>query len=407
MHNSDIKGVLSFIEKNIEYPDFTQITGASTNPEIIVKDQKKLIFCSNNYLGIATDPRTKEVMHQAVDTYGMGSGGSRLVSGSTDVQALLEAKIALFKGQPAAITFSTGYMANTGIIPALMQPPGSSTLNYLKNLTILRDKAAIISDELNHASIVDGIRLSKAEKFIYPHRDMEKLEQLLDKVKKYKYKMVVTDGVFSMDGDIAPLPEIINLARAYDATVMVDDAHATGIIGKTGRGTSEHFELKDEPDVTMGTFTKVFGGVGGYVVGSEELIRYLRVTARSYIFSAPIPPVIAAGLVKSIDIVQNEPSLRLRLWENVTYLKNLLLEYGFNTLGSETQIMPIFIGDEKKAIAVSRRLLELGFYIACVRWPAVSKGQSRLRLTLMAHHTKKQIDSLIHALVRVKNEYSF
>ncbi len=407
MNSTELKKTLDFIEDKIAYPDIFTIEGASTNPEITIDGRKVLIFCSNNYLSVATDPRIKEEMKRAVEKYGMGSGGSRLVSGNIYIQGELERKIAEFKGTEDAITFSTGYMANEGTIPALLQPPGTSLFNYFKNKTFLRDSALVLSDELNHASIVDGTRLSRADKIIYKHRDMADLEKALRRSGKYKRKLIVTDGVFSMDGDIAPLDEIMSISKRYAAIVMVDDAHATGVLGDSGKGTAEYFKLKDHPEVTMGTFTKVFGGVGGFVAGSKDLIKYLRVTARPYIFSAPIPPVIACGLLRAIDIVSSEPQRRIRLWSNINYLKNRLDEHGFNTLRSETQIIPIFIGEEKKAILVSRRLLELGYFLPCIRWPAVERGKSRLRLTLMADHTKEHIDGLLRALISVKDQVRF
>lgn len=403
----EIKSVLSFIDKTITYPDIATIEGASTNPEVIVNGKKMLIFCSNNYLSTAANPRIKEAMIKAVEKYGMGSGGSRLISGNISIQQELEAKIAKFKGAEDAITFSTGYMTNTGVIPALLEPPVDSIFSYIKNKTFFADKSAVFSDQLNHASIIDGIRLSKADRFVYRHRDMNDLEDKLKHAKKYKRKLIVTDGVFSMDGDIAPLDKIMELADKYDATVMVDDAHATGILGDKGEGTADYFKLDKHPEVTMGTFTKVFGGVGGFVAGSKDLIKYLRVTARSYIFSAPIPPAIAAGIIEAIDIVEKEPERRLRLWSNINHFKNLLEENHFNTLRSETQIIPIFIGDEKKAVETTRRLADLGFFVPCVRWPAVAHGQSILRLTLMADHTKEQINALTEALIKVRKEVGF
>src|SRR3989344_276815 len=407
MKLSEINKVLSFIEDKVIYPDISTIEGASTNPEITVNGEKVLIFCSNNYLSLATDPRIKEEMKKAVERYGLGSGGSRLVSGNTEIQGELERKIAQFKGTEDAITFSTGYMANTGVIPALLDPLAHSFVSYLKGKTFLRDTSVVFSDELNHASIVDGIRLSRAEKIIYKHRDLDDLERLLKKASGYSRKLIITDGVFSMDGDITPLGGIMGLGKKYDVVVMVDDAHATGVLGESGRGTAQHFHLQTPPDITMGTFTKVFGGVGGFIAGTKELIKYLRVTARTYIFSAPIPPVIAAGLIKSIDIVSSEPQRRERLWGNVSYLHEQLAKHDFDTLESQTQIIPIVIGDEKKAITVSRRLLEKGYFIPCIRWPAVAHGASRLRLTLMADHTKEHMDGLVKALVSIKEELRF
>lgn len=403
----DIEKVLRVVREKSLYPDIHRIDSASTNPEIIINGKKVLIFCSNNYLGTATDERIKEEIIKAVSTYGMGSGGSRLVSGNTAPQELLEKKVADFKETEAAITFATGYMANTGIIPALFNLPNLSATDYLKDKFLSENKGVIFSDELNHASIVDGARLSKAERVKYRHCDVEDLRTQLKKKRGIGRKLIITDGVFSMDGDITPLPEIMNLAEEYGAAVMVDDAHATGILGIRGKGTAEYFGLKNKPEITMGTFTKVFGGLGGFVAGSQDLIDYLKVTARTYIFSAPIPPAIVVGIIKSMEIVSNEPERRLILWKNINHFKNRLEEKGFNTLRSETQIIPIFIGDEHRAIKVSRKLLERGFFVPAIRWPAVEHGKSRLRITLMTSHTIEQIDELFDALVKIRDEIKF
>jgi 8-amino-7-oxononanoate synthase len=407
MNEAELKFVLKTIEEKIGYPDIQTIEGTPTNPEVIINGRKVLMFCSNNYLGLASDPRIKKVVADAVDIYGMGSGGSRLVSGNTNVQEKLEEKIANFKGTENAITFSTGYMTNTGVIPALLNPPVVSVSSYLYKM-LLGERSVVFSDELNHASIIDGIKLSKTEKVVYKHLDTRDLEKQLKKRRSYKRKMIITDGVFSMDGDIAPLDKIIPLAKKYDAIVMIDDAHATGILGKTGRGTLEHFNIDhDGSMVLMGTFTKVFGGIGGFIAGSKELIKYLRVMGRTYMFSAPIPPAISAGIMSSIDFVSDEPERRETLWDNVSYLKENLGKYGFNTLGSQTQIVPIFIGDENKAINASRKLLDQGIFISCVRWPAVPHAESRLRLTVSSQHTRHQIDTLIRALIKIKKELKF
>lgn len=404
----DIKKTLGYVEQTIEYPDIRTITGPSTNTEVIVDGKKVLMFCSNNYLSLAANEKIKEAVVAATKIYGMGSGGSRLVSGNISVQEELEGKIAKFKGAEGAITFTTGYMANIGVIPALLNPPETNIANILKNKTFLRDKAAVFSDELNHASIIDGCSLAKADKFVYRHKDMDSLEKSLMRAQGYKRKLIVTDGVFSMDGDIAPIDKIVELAEKYDALIMIDDAHATGILGETGRGTMEHFGIKNNPRViTMGTFTKVFGGIGGFITGSLNLVKYLRVTARPYIFSAPIPPSITKGLITAIDIVRNEPERRERLLSNVKYAKVKLIAEKFNILDSKTQIIPVYIGEERKAIEVSRILLDRGIFIPCVRWPAVAKGQSRLRLTMMSDHTKEQIDKMIEALSYARTKVSF
>ena len=392
-------GFEKFLKKIIEenyYPDFNMIIGSATLPEVDIGGRKLLMFSSNNYLGIANNPEIIKSASAALNRYGLGSGGSRLLSGNIDIHNELEKTIADFKNQESAIVFLAGYMANVGAIPAIVNHYTiSSKLIFIKKIERYND-SAIFSDELNHASIVDGVRLSKAERLVYKHNDMEDLENLLKKCKN-KGRLIVTDGVFSMDGDIAPVDKLVRLAKQYDALLMVDDAHASGVLGKNGRGTGEYFNVEDKIDIVMGTFTKAFGGIGGFISGSKELTDYLRISARTYVFSAPPPPVISAGLIKSIKIVKESNYLREKLWSNVNYLRAGLKDLGFTVLG-ETQILPVLIGDEDKAIKISRKLFENGIFAPAVRWPAVSKGNSRLRLTVMASHTKEHIIKLLEVL---------
>ena len=280
-------------------------------------------------------------------------------------------------------------MANVGVIPVLAG-----------------NESAIFSDEFNHASIIDGCRLAKAERVIYKHKDINDLE---DKIKKHKKKnnLIVTDGVFSMDGDTAPLPDILDLAKKYNAIVYLDDAHATGILGKNGRGLEDYFGIENKVDVTMGTFTKSFGGVGGFVVGSKMLIDYLKIASDSFIFTAPIAPPVVCGLIKAIEIVEKEPWRREKLLRNAEYLRNKLNELNFNTGTSNTQIIPIIIGDEKKAIKVSQFLLEKNIFIPVARWPAVPQKQARLRTTLTCDHTFEQVDYLVESLVKIRDKIKF
>lgn len=397
-----IKKFLKFVQENKLYPDVKLISGSPTATEIVINGRKILVFCSNDYLGLANSALLKKAAHEAIDKYGVGSGGSRLISGNTDIQIELEKTIAEFKGGESAITFSTGYMANTGAIPAIMDVIGNIKKLGNKIIAIpLLKKNIILSDELNHASLIDGCRLTHAEIVVYKHKNVKDLE---NKLKKYKSrrKLIVTDGVFSMDGDIAPLPDIVRLAKKYNAITMVDDAHASGVLGKNGRGTTEYFGLKESDiDIIMGTFTKAFGGVGGFIVGSKDLTDFLRITARSYIFSAPIPPVISASLIMAIKETRNNTKLRENLWSNATYLKNNLKKMGFDTLSSETQIIPVLIGEEAKAIQFSGLLFEVGILAPCVRWPAVPWGKARLRLTVKATHTREQIDKLLENIEEI------
>lgn len=403
----DIKKSLELIKKEGVYPDVFTISGPSTTTEVNVNGRDATIFCSNNYLGLATDQRVKEATLAGVQTFGLGSGGSRLVSGNISVQRDLEYAIARFKGEADAITFVTGYMANTGVIPALVRNLPTSKFQFLLKQFVPHDRVGIFSDELNHASIVDGCIIAKADRIVYKHRNTDDLEEQLRSRGEYQKKLIITDGVFSMDGDIAALDKIVELAEKYDALVMVDDAHATGVLGPNGKGTADHFGIKSKHLITMGTFTKVFGGIGGFVVGDAYLMDYLRVTARTYVFTAPVPPAVALGITKAIEIVANEPERREKLMQNVAHLRTRLNEIGCNTLSSETQILPVLIGDEKKATLVSRKMLERGYFVPCVRWPAVAHGEARLRVTTMTPHEKKHIDGFVDALAEVKNEVHF
>jgi len=413
MFLDECRETLRFVKDKEIYPDIYKIEGASTSPEITVlmkngERKKVLMFSSNNYLGLAGDERVKKALVAAAEKYGMGSGGSRLISGNIDVQEKLEEAIARFKGYEAAITFSTGYMANTGAIPALLNPlkisAGKVAGGILRSILNISE-SAVFSDELNHASIVDGCRLSKSKRIIYKHRDLKDLESKLRKY-NYKRKFIITDGVFSMDGDIAPLSGIMKLAEKYNGSVMVDDAHATGVLGDNGIGTSEYFHLEKKPEIMMGTFTKAFGAVGGFVASSKEVVDYLRVTARSYIFSAPIPPLVASGILESLRIIEEDRPFE-KLKENINYLMPKLKGAGFNTMETETQIIPIVIGNENTTIQVSRELMDNGVFAPAVMWPAVPKGVGRLRITIMSTHSKNDLDYFLETLQKVKEKYKF
>lgn len=351
----------------------------------IIKDGKELILLSsNNYLGLTDHPEVRKAAIDAIAEYGTGSGGSRLTSGNTDLHDGLEKKIAQFKGTEAAIAFSTGYMANTGTIAAMMN---KSDL--------------ILSDELNHASIIDGCRLSHAEVKVYPHRDISGLEEILQSSRNKK-KLIVTDGIFSMDGDIAPLPDIIEVAEKHDAMVMVDDAHATGVLGKHCRGTADHFNV--DVDINMGTLSKALASTGGYVAGSNELIEFLRNRARSFIFSTALPPPAAAAALAAIDIIENEKPAK-KLWDNITFYKKGLEYMGFS-VQSETQIIPLMIGSSRKTLDAAGELERLGVFALGIRPPAVPEGKERIRTSLMASHCEKDIADALFAISVMKKKFN-
>ena len=349
-----------------------------------VAGMEVVLLSSNNYLGLAEHPALKEAAIRALEQYGCGAGASRSISGSMEPHHQLEQRIARFKGCEAALLFSTGYMANIGLLTTLA---GKGDL--------------ILSDELNHASIVDGCRLSRAEVHIYRHRDMNHLETMLKTRSSYRHRFIVTDGVFSMDGDITPLAEIRALADRHGALVMVDDAHATGVLGHGGRGTSEHFDMMGQVEIQMGTLGKALGGFGAYVAGSKVLIEYLINRCRTFMYTTALPPAVAAMALAALDIVENEPQRRKSLQENVRYFRDALTGLGFDAPGSLTPIIPVIIGDNALTMKTDHLLLEKGIFVQGIRPPTVPTQGSRLRATLMATHTAKDLDRAITAFREV------
>lgn len=357
---------------------------SAEGPRITINGKELILLSSNNYLGLANHPRVKEAAIRAIERYGLGSGASRLISGNMSPHEELEERISRFKGTESALVFNSGYTANIGIIPSIV---GKGDFIY--------------SDELNHASIIDGSRLSRAEIRIYPHKDMNGLEDLLKKEKGNGRKLIITDTVFSMDGDIAPLKEIYELSKRYDAILMVDEAHATGVLGKKGRGAIEHFNLKDNDIIQMGTLGKALGTFGAYVAGSKELISYLKNKARSFIYTTSLPPSIAAASIEAINIIEEDPTYLRKLWENRKVFIEGLHSMGLNTLCSETPIIPVFIGDMQKALEIARLLFEEGIFAPAIRPPTVPEGSSRIRTTVMATHTKDDLDEALKAFRKV------
>ena len=340
-----------------------------------------ILLGSNNYLGLCDDYRLKKAAIDAIHKYGVGSGGSRLTTGSYDIHKELEKKIASFKGTEASLIFNTGYMANVGIISAICD----------RNWVIFCDK-------LNHASIIDGCRLSGAKLIRYKHCDMT---DLLYKVNKYKKNnsLIVTDGVFSMDGDIAPLPDIVKIAKENDIITMVDDAHATGILGKNGSGTASYFNCDNQINIMMGTLSKSIASEGGYAAGSKDLIDYLKNSARSFIYSTALSPATIAVSIKSLEIIENDEKRRSNLLKMSNWLQNELSIAGFNVLKTKTPIIPIMVGPAYKAVEFSKNLLREGIYIPAIRPPSVPEGTSRLRISLMATHTPQDLEE---ALTKIK-----
>lgn len=359
-------------------------TDSETSTSTKLKGRSVLVFCANNYLGLANHPRLKKAAVEAIEIWGTGAGAARLVSGNLGLYREVEAKLAQYKHTESALIFSTGYMANLGTLGA-----------------IVKKGDLILADRLNHASLVDACRLSGASFRIYRHGNTAHLEKLLQKRKSGQNVLIVSDGVFSMDGDIAPLPEILRLADLYDAEVYLDDAHATGVLGQNGGGTAEHFGLLNSRLIQMGTFSKALGGFGGFVAGTDDLIHLLINKARPFIYTTALPPSVLASALAALELIQNTPDLIVQLWKNRTYFYKKVSELGFNTLGSETPIVPLLIGSPEKALTFSENLLEKDILVAAIRPPTVAKGTARLRVTLMATHTQDQIDVLLYELERI------
>jgi 8-amino-7-oxononanoate synthase len=379
------------------YPNISTIDGSSSNPEISIDGKKYLTFCSNNYLGLAGNNEIEEVVIEAIKKYGVGSGSTRLLSGTLDIQVEFEKKLAEFYDYNDSISFSSGFLANVGVIRMLVDP-----FPYFK-LPFGNKDGVILSDELNHASVVDAVRLAKADRFIYKHNDMDDLERLLSE-NMNKKKLIITDGIFSMDGEFANLKAISELSKKYDAIVFVDDSHGTGVIGKNGKGTADYLGV-DDIDVIMGSFTKAWGSIGGYIVTrTKELSDYLRVTARSYIFSDPIIPSVVAGLIKTAEIIEHGDDLRKKTLDNASYLRGELKRMGYEVLGDIMPIVPPLMKGEKNSIKFSQKLLDVGILAPAVRRPAVQEGQERLRLTTMSTHSREQIDYLLEHMDKIGKE---
>ncbi|AOH56740.1 8-amino-7-oxononanoate synthase [Peribacillus muralis] len=367
------------------YRKLRSVETLNDDGQALVNGQKMLMFASNNYLGLAQDQRVIEASIQATERFGAGSTGSRLTTGHSIIHEALEGKLAQFKQTEAAIVLNTGYMANMAVLT-----------------TIVGEGDLILSDAGNHASIIDGCRLSRAKTVIYSHADLDDLELKLQGHQGFKKTLIVTDGVFSMDGDIAPLPGIVNLAKRYGALIMMDDAHATGVLGKDGRGTSEHFGLKGKVDIEMGTLSKAIGVEGGFVAGSRSLIDYLLNKARPFIFSTALSPGVVAGASAAVDIIMTEPERRVRLQNMSRHLYEELTSLGYTVTGGETPILGIICGKPEQATLLSKELHKHGIYAPAIRPPTVPDGTSRIRLTLMSQHRERHIDHVISAFKAIR-----
>ncbi|MGM0874694.1 MAG: 8-amino-7-oxononanoate synthase [Bacillota bacterium] len=354
-------------------------------PEMSINGQRQIVFSSNNYLGLANDKRLIYKAGKILHDFGVGSSGSRLTTGNSKWHEKLEKRIASFKQTEAALLFSSGYLANVGVLSSLPEKGD-----------------VLLSDQLNHASIIDGCRLSKADTVIYNHVDMDDLEEKLKETKSYQRRFIVTDGVFSMDGTIAPLDQIMSLAKRYHAYVIVDDAHATGVLGENGRGTSEYFGVL--PDVVIGTLSKAIGTEGGFVVGSKVLIDFLLNHARTFIFQTAIPPSSCAASYAAVELIEHCKEKRQLLFLHVKKIKASLEEMGYTVKGDLTPIIPVIIGDTQKSVLFAEKLQEKGIYAPAIRPPTVAIGESRIRLTVTTDHSLKEIDYMLESFNLIGKE---
>ncbi len=351
--------------------------------EVVINGKRVIMTGSNNYLGLTNHPRVKEAAIHAIEKYGCGCAGSRFLNGTLEIHEALEEKLARFFRKEAALVFATGYQTNLGAISAL----------------IGRNDVAIL-DKYDHASIIDGCRLSFGHVKKFRHNDMKDLEKVLEQ-SKGKGQLIIVDGVFSMEGDIADLPSIVKIAKAYGARIMVDDAHAVGVLGPGGRGTPEHFALEEEVDLIMGTYSKSLAAIGGFVAGSKETINFIKHIGRSMIFSASLPPALVASVSTALDIIEEQPQLRTQLWKNTHKMLKGYKELGFDTGMSETPIIPIIIKDNMKVYAMCKYLFENGVFVNPIISPAVPPGRELLRTSYMATHTEEQLDEVLKAFEKV------
>lgn len=392
-------GLQSWLSENLQalkdqnFYKVPKILESPAGGRVRMNGKEVVNLSSNNYLGLANHPKVRQAALESVEKWGVGAGAVRWIGGTMGVHEELEERLAKFKKTEAVLVFTSGFTANSGCIPA-----------------VVTDKDVIISDELNHASIIDGVRLGsaaykKSEGWVFPHKDLDGLEDCLKRAneKGFAKKMIITDGVFSMDGDIAPLDGIVALAEAYDAFVMVDDAHGSGVLGEHGAGTTSHYGLYGRVDIQLGTLSKALGVVGGYIAGSALLKDWLINRGRPYLFSTAHPPMVAAALIAALDVMENDPEPMKRLWDNTRWWKSALKDAGFDTMGSETPITPVYIGDEGAAQETERLLWEEGVYALSIVYPTVGKGKARIRTMPNATHTAEDLEFCLNAFTKVRD----
>jgi len=388
VHELDfLRGKIEGLKEQGVFRKLPELNGPS-GPVSVINGREVINLSSNNYLGFANHPRLKKAAIEAVKKYGAGAGAVRTIIGTMDIHNEMERTLAEFKREEAVIVFQSGLTCNSGTIPAVM------------------DKGdLIISDELNHASIIDGCRLSKADVVRYKHSDMEDLEKVLkENVHKFNNCLIITDGVFSMDGDIAKLPRIVELAEEYECMTYIDDAHASGVLGESGRGTVDHFGLHGRVDFTIGTLSKAIGVMGGYVAGKRVLIDWLKHRGRPFLFSTAHPPAVVGAVIEAVRMLMESTEYTDRLWDNAKYFKTKLENLGYNTGKSETPITPVIIGEEARAMKFSDRLFQEGVFAQGIAFPTVPKGTARVRTIVTAGHTKEQLDRAVGIFKKVGEE---
>ncbi len=363
---------------------------SAQSPVAVIDNKKVVNLTSNNYLNLTTHPAVKKAASEAIEKYGIGTAAVRTIIGTMTMHEELEKRLAAFKGTEASILTQSGFTANTATCQCLMTSPDD----------------VLISDELNHASIIDGGRLAKAKKKVYRHSDMAHLKEILesDDVKHARRKLLVTDGVFSMDGDICNLPDIVELCDKHGVITMIDDAHASGVLGEHGHGTVEHFKMQGKVDIQIGTLSKAFAAVGGYVAGPQKLRDYMVSTARPFLFSSSQPPSVIATCLAGLDVIENEPERLKKLWDNTRFFKESLRKAGFDIGQSETPVTPVMVGDSAKAQEFSKRLFEEGVFALAIVFPTVPRGKERLRTIVTAGHEKEDLVFAVDAFVRVGRE---
>jgi glycine C-acetyltransferase len=385
------KDPLEFLKDELDELDRA---GTALHPRVLEGEQRArarfdgrdvINLASNNYLGLAAHPRMKEAAAKAASEFGAGSGAVRTIAGTMSLHTELERRFAAFKGAEAALMFQSGFTANSGTVAAILGP-----------------EDVIVSDQLNHASIIDGARLSKAAIKVFPHKDAAAADKLLEETKSVaRRQLLITDGVFSMDGDIAPLPDLVEVAEKHEAVMMIDDAHASGVLGKGGRGTVDHFGLHGRVDIQVGTLSKAIGVMGGFIAGPAHLIEWLVNRGRPFLFSTSVPPAVAAACIAALDILESEPELVDRLWDRTRFFKQGLHDLGFDTGHSETPITPVVAGGEAKAVELSALLWEEGVFTPAIVFPTVARGKARVRTIVTADHSEEDLRQAIDAFEKV------